>query len=984
MGLKQASILSSSYRHLRDSDKEYDRTADWLRFFGTIADRIISDINPETVLDAGCGLGLLVESLRRRGVEAYGVDPSNRVVRSIHPEIRPYCWAGSIAEPFPREYDLIVSLEAVGRLSRSRAELVIVNLCEHSEDILFSASPVHDRDIVDFNVQPLEYWAMLFARQGFFRDVDFDAFFIAPWALRLRKMPGVLPRIVANYERRIWHVLQEITAVRESDLAHRQELADSERVIQELEGRIEQLERRWDGLEDSLGWKAMLMLQKMRAFVAPPHSVRDQAIEGVLRGIRNRDEQALRRTSILVADDISRRFRQFWWTLRLRLTPLQGEAIKVPSITNRPLARPHSNSVDIVVCVHNALNDVQSCLESIHAHTNQPYSLILVDDGSAAETRDYLARYARTHGATLVRHDEAQGYTRAANQGLRHSTAAFVLLLNSDTIVTENWLDRLVACAESDPQIGLVGPLSNTASWQSIPEVEDCGDWATNPLPIGMTIDQMGALVARYSARLYPPMPLLNGFCMLIKRDVIDSIGYFDEETFKGYGEEDDYVLRARQAGWHAALADDVYIYHAQSRSYSDARRHTLVRESGKRLVNKHGPYKIAEAVTFCRRNRVLEGIRARNQASLVRRKLVEGGHEQFGGRRVLFILPITEPGGGANVIIDEAIAMREMGVDARIFNRTDFQDSFEQAYPNLSIPVVYGSPENLRSISSGYDAVVASVYFTVEWLRPLAASHCSPVLGYYVQGFEPYIYKPGTAKYQQALDSYTLIPSLRLFTKTRWTRGEVQKYTNVEPSLVGASVNIDIFRPRPPQEPDWLERPLAVAAMIRSSTPYREPALTMEILRQASRAWPGRIQPVIFGTDMEDAAFGELPLDFAWLSAGVLNRRQVAWLFNEIDVFVDFSSHQAMGLTALEAMACGAAVVVPECGGATAFARHEENSLVADTTSRQASWEALQRLIEDDDLRQQLQLAAIKDVAMLLPERSAFRILKVLFGEWE
>jgi glycosyltransferase involved in cell wall biosynthesis len=199
---------------------------------------------------------------------------------------------------------------------------------------------------------------------------------------------------------------------------------------------------------------------------------------------------------------------------------------------------------------------------------------------------------------------------------------------------------------------------------------------------------------------------------------------------------------------------------------------------------------------------------------------------------------------------------------------------------------------------------------------------------------------------------------------------------------LVGASVNIDIFRPRPPEEPDWLEHPLTVAAMIRSSTPYREPALTMEILRRASHAYPGRIQPVIFGTEMEDAAFGDLPLDFAWLSAGVLNRRQVAWLFNEVDVFVDFSSHQAMGLTALEAMACGAAVVVPEYGGATAFARQEENSLVVDTTSREASWEALRRLIEDDDLRQRLQRAAIRDVAMLFPERSAFRILEVLFGK--
>ena len=102
----------------------------------------------------------------------------------------------------------------------------------------------------------------------------------------------------------------------------------------------------------------------------------------------------------------------------------------------------------------------------------------------------------------------------------------------------------MIACAESRPRIGLVGPLSNTASWQSIPDIESHGDWATNPLPAGMTVGEMGQLVAGASARLYPQMPLLNGFCLLLRRELIQQIGYFDEENFgAGYGEEDDYTL---------------------------------------------------------------------------------------------------------------------------------------------------------------------------------------------------------------------------------------------------------------------------------------------------------------------------------------------------------------------------------------------------------------------------------------------------------
>jgi glycosyltransferase involved in cell wall biosynthesis len=140
-------------------------------------------------------------------------------------------------------------------------------------------------------------------------------------------------------------------------------------------------------------------------------------------------------------------------------------------------------------------------------------------------------------------------------------------------------------------------------------------------------------------------------------------------------------------------------------------------------------------------------------------------------------------------------------------------------------------------------------------------------------------------------------------------------------------------------------------------------------------------VEIVLFGADLEDPAFGALPHDFPWTLTGVLTQKQVARLFNEVDIFVDFSSHQAMGLTALEAMACGVAVIVPEYGGATTFARHGENSLVVDTTSRAACWQALHRLIEDDALRSRLQRAAIHDVAQLFPERSAFDILQTLFG---
>ena len=982
--------LYDAYYFATGCGQPYGRDEEWLRFFSSIADRIITDIRPSTVLDVGCAMGFLVEALRQRGTEAFGVDISEYAIENVHPDIQPYCWVGSVTDPFPGKYDLIVCIEVLEHLPRREAEQAVENLCRHSDDVLFSSTPLDYKEATHFNVQPPEYWAELFARHSFFRDVDFDASFITPWAARFRKTRDPVARVVAAYERRFWRLLQENQARRELGIEQRNELAEKEQALQALRGKVQELtvqvsnwETRWAHLEGSAGWALLRRLQYLQSRVAPPGSRREQLLGAVFRGLQMRKREAFVGLVHLLRREISWQARAFLWKTRLKVDrSLRGRIVQIDPIQPRAPVQTHQAAVDIVVCVHNALPDLQRCLEAVVRHTTPPYSLVLVDDGSGPETRDYLSEFANAKGAVLLRNEEPRGYTRAANQGLRRSSADYVVLLNSDTVVTPEWLDRLIACAESNPQIGLVGPLSNTASWQSIPEIESQGDWAANPLPAGMTIEEMGQLVARYSARLYPPVPFLNGFCLLIRRQVTEEIGYFDEETFgAGYGEEDDYALRARKAGWLLALADDAYVYHAQSRSYStDVRKH-LTKRAGILLANKHGQQIISEGLAICQWGRILEGIRVRSRVMIARQEWIEKGRAKFAGRRVLFLLPIAEPGGGGNVVIDEAMAMREMGVDVRIFNLEANRQSFEHGYPKLGIPVLYGERERLATLAGEYDAVIATVNFTVEWLSLVTRQNGGPVRGYYVQGFEPYIYVPGTEGFQRAWSSYDLFPDLVRFTKTEWTRQEVRKQIGVECTVVGPSVNTDLFRPRPRSGLERPDRAVKIAAMVRLSTPYREPKLTMELLRQASRHYGADVEVVIFGTSLDDPGFAELPRDFAWNLAGVLNQKQVARLLNEVDIFVDFSPYQAMGLTALEAMACGAAVIVPERGGAVSFAWHEENSLVIDTSSPEACWHALQRLIEDHHLRSHLQRNALVEIADFFPERPAFNILNVLFG---
>ena len=651
----------------------------------------------------------------------------------------------------------------------------------------------------------------------------------------------------------------------------------------------------------------------------------------------------------------------------------------------RPISalQPHSLKADVIICVHNALEDVKRCLESVVRHTTMPYSLILVDDGSDQETKNYLSSFATSQGAALIRNENARGYTFAANQGMQQSASDYLVLLNSDTVVTKDWLDRLIACGESDPKIGLVGPLSNSATWQSIPEIIIDGSFAENELPTGKTVADLGDLVTQNSARLYPRLPFLNGFCLMIKRQLIDEIGYFDEEAFgRGYGEENDYCLRARIAGWKAAVADDAYVHHLQSRSYSHERRKELWVHAGKALAEKHGERVIEDGVASCRYDRVLEGVRARSRVMVERQRLIEAGSGQWKDKRVLFVLPVSMPGGGSNVVLDEAEAMRKMGVDATILNFSKYKKGFEQSYPDVVLPVRYVAGETeLTKILCDYDAVIATWCASVEWLVSNNSGSNSPLRGYYIQDFEPYFFTEGSPEFKIAWNSYTRFADLIRVTKTEWNRATVWSEIGVESIVIGPSVNIDLYRPRN-QRPVSGQRPLKIAAMIRPSSPRRAPRETLEILKELQSLYRDAVEVNLFGCDPDDLRGFRETSNFSFNLGGVLTRPQIANLLDETDIFVDFSTYQAMGLTAMEAMACGAAVIVPKRGGSSSFVKHEENAVVVDTNSAKACFSALQRVVEDEEFRIRLQRKALVDICQFFPERSAYNILEAFFNE--
>ncbi len=274
-------------------------------------------------------------------------------------------------------------------------------------------------------------------------------------------------------------------------------------------------------------------------------------------------------------------------------------------------------TVDVIICIHNALDDVKACVESVlrSDFKSGEFKLILVDDGSDTAAADYVKDMAARHETiTAIRRGKAGGYTIAANTGLRASQADFCALLNSDTIVPKTWLDKFTAIFDVKPDVGIIGPLSNAASWQSVPDLSAPeGGWAVNSLPEGWSVDDMDAAVERAAQGIavLPRVPLLNGFCYMIRRSILDVVGLMDEAGFpRGFGEEDDFCLRTAVAGFGIMIALNTYVYHAKSKSYGSKARNSLSQKGQVMLKKKHGEIRLARAVASMRFNPYLADMR--------------------------------------------------------------------------------------------------------------------------------------------------------------------------------------------------------------------------------------------------------------------------------------------------------------------------------------------------------------------------------------
>lgn len=241
--------------------------------------------------------------------------------------------------------------------------------------------------------------------------------------------------------------------------------------------------------------------------------------------------------------------------------------------------------VTILIPIYNAAKDVALCLESVLKNTTAPARLLLIDDASPdPEIGKILSRYKGWKNIEIHKNPQNLGFTKTVNKGIKLAGNDDVIFLNSDTIVPPGWLEGLRLAAYSKSGVATATAVSTNSGAFNVHETG-----VENIIPSWMEVEDFARLVRRASVSSYPSVPTGNGFCMYVRRTAIDAIGPLDEEAFpRGYGEENDFCMRAVRAGFTHVVDDRTFVYHKRSASFGDQK--TALMDAGSDTVRARYP----------------------------------------------------------------------------------------------------------------------------------------------------------------------------------------------------------------------------------------------------------------------------------------------------------------------------------------------------------------------------------------------------------
>ena len=601
---------------------------------------------------------------------------------------------------------------------------------------------------------------------------------------------------------------------------------------------------------------------------------------------------------------------------------------------------------DVIIPSKNAPWWLALCLTELfrNADASELGRVLVIDDSSTADAFATIQRICARHpGVTLLQNTGRPGFGGACNFGVRNSSAPYLLFLNTDCLIVRGTLRKLAAACAADASIGLACPLSNNSPCLTL------------PLLPGRSYMEMDALLENAAQKLPARDVVLDactvvGNCLLITRACWEKTGEFSEEWGLGYGEESDYQMRAIAQGFRGVALTNAYVFHFGNGSFRyEPSANTLRSKNHAQFMAKWGD-KYKSLLAQQERHDPAQ-IAASRLAALPAATLTP---------QVLFLLPSLVQGvGGVHADVDICNHLLREGLDAKVAVLGHFDPEQLKDYQEPMFAGMLHFPDEAALLKQTAIAprCVVGTYFTTMppcfWYAALRHIHAA----YFVQGYEC-LFANG-AHYNKVIDTYPMTD--RLFVTSEWLKERVASHgVATPPAVLPIGIDLDLFTPknRTPSTPQKIR-----LGMVLRNADDKGQWILLDLLHELA-AHSKELELTVLAASQYAMPREWNAMNCRWLVLP-LERAAVANQLAACDILVDASLHEGFGLIPLEAMACGATVVVSDSGGINQYVRHGINGLIVPEINRPEKYAAaIRSLLSDKALLEKLKSNALKTAA--------------------
>lgn len=595
----------------------------------------------------------------------------------------------------------------------------------------------------------------------------------------------------------------------------------------------------------------------------------------------------------------------------------------------RNLVTGEKHPVDIIMPVYNSIHLVHQAIEAVLRRTDWPFRLTIVNDASDEATSEILEHYADTWPSkvTVIHNASNRGFASTVNRGIRSTNNPYIVLLNSDVLVTQGWLTKMLMALESDPRNQIVNPVTNNTAMIAVPMAQGCSYLAMN------------RVFEEFSQRRYPEI-IPTGFCFLFPRSLVDQIGEFDE-SYENFGEETDFWMRTVNyvhdkhfPHYRAVLADDTFVFHERGTSFSilGEVEHQQLRNVASARFHHMWPKFRPEWGKAFDPEVALGPLKRPIPSDLI---------VQEGQRRICWVVHDTRMCGGMKYIADIINSMVDEGYDARVALVARDPKNLPSVLPEIrTAPILFNS---IKEFEEEFDQRVFSHGVVVASTAELAGSvkrltdrveDLTPLL--HVQSYEPEL-TDDPALQASITDSFKLIPNI--ISSSNWITEKLKELQVPVLATISPGVDQYLFYPRDRESGD--ERPTVMFSLI-PTYPFKGAERGVETIKHLLKRAKKEnmdIRVMAYGVDVIKDCPNVVCL------GSVRQGHLAKQLANEVDVFVDPAHNHSYGMPALEALASGCEVVCWNNKGIIEYMDDKTTVMEADLDPEAASTVILQHL---------------------------------------